>query len=140
MDNDWTEIGEKRDKSPDTWRRIYARRAVRDALAREKLENWISIKHRSSGGCLWPRIHSGDECTYDPVTKDGDVEVNDIVFCQPQPKDRYFCHLVKSKTKIYQRKDTADPAYVYWIVNGKGFENGWCHIYHIYGRMIHSKR
>ena len=76
-------------------------------------------------------MHSNDQCTYEPVTAEGDVNVDDIVFCQVQPGDRFFAHNVKAKGVW-----PATGRTYFTIANLEGRENGWCYIEHIYGRLI----
>ena len=66
-----------------------------------------------------------------PIDADVCDEVNedDIVFCQVQPGDRFFAHLVS-------RKWFEDGEWYFTISNSKGWENGWCSIKHIYGRLV----
>ena len=85
---------------------------------------------RSSGWCLWPRVRSNDQCAYEPVRAEEQVNVGDIVFCQVQPLDKFYAHNVKAKGKW-----TNGRTY-FTIANLKGRENGWCFIEHIYGRLI----
>ena len=56
------------------------------------------VCYRHSGWCMFPRIQSGDEIQYDPVTSADQVMVGDIVF-YVDPHERYpFCeHQVKDK-------------------------------------------
>ena len=80
-------------------------------------------------------MHSNDQCTYEPVTAEGDVNVDDIVFCQVQPGDRFFAHNVKAKGVW-----PATGRTYFTIANLEGRENGWCYIEHIYGRLIEVVR
>ena len=84
----------------------------------KQLQLGMPVIYRSLGWSLYPRVWPNDECTYEPVTSADDVNENDIVFCQVQPGDRFYGHLVWRK----------------WFLEGR--PNGWCSIEHIYGRLV----
>ena len=104
-------------------------REVRSQLLKAQLLARIPVCYRSSGWSLCPRVRSNDQCTYEPVTSANMVRVNDIVFCQVQPSNRFHAHLVK-------RKEWRSGGWLFIIANIKGWENGWCRIEDIYGRLI----
>ena len=106
-------------------------RAVRNEVLKENLLNGQHVSFRSSGWSLYPRVHSNDQCTYKPVTAESDVKVDNIVFCQVQPGDRFYAHNVKA---IDVWPSTGRTYFT--IANLKGRENGWCFIEHIYGKLI----
>ena len=97
-------------------------------MIREQLQAGNPVVYRSSGWSLFPRVHSNDATYYVPVTKEEDVSVGDIVFCQVEPGLRYYAHLI-SKKEWYNDK------WWYTITNIKGHRNGWADIEHIYGRL-----
>ena len=66
-------------------------------VIKEQLQFGMPVIYRSLGWSLYPRIWPNDECTYEPVTSADDVNENDIVFCQVQPGDRFYGHLVSCK-------------------------------------------
>ena len=78
---------------------------------------------------MWPRVWPHDQCTYEPVTSADQVHKEDIVFCEVQPDDRFYAHVVS-------RKWLKDGEWYFTIANLKGRSNGWCGIQHIYGRLI----
>ena len=61
------------------------------------------------------------------------IKLDDIVFCQVQPKNRFFAHKVL-KIELHGGKR------YFTIGNQKGFRNGWCEDHHIYGRLIEVVR
>ena len=71
-------------------------REERNVLIKEQLQLGKPVVYRSSGWSLWPRVWSNDLCSYDPVTSANEVRCGDIVFCQVQPGDRFFCLLYTS--------------------------------------------
>jgi hypothetical protein len=87
--------------------------------------------YRSSGWSLHPRVWPNDLTTYAPVTSADQVHEKDIVFCQVQPGDRFYAHLVKRKEWHHSREE-----WVFTISNAKGRENGWCYMRHIYGQLV----
>ena len=109
-------------------------REVRNKMIKEQLQAGTSVQYRSSGWSLWPRVHSNDLTTYDPVTSADQVREGDIVFCQVQPGDRFYAHVVKRK--ILQSYGPHHGEWEFTIANARGWENGTCHIKHIYGRLV----
>ena len=85
----------------------------------------ISQKHRHQ-----PRVYSGNRCTYTPVREVASVNVDDIVFCEVQPNDRFYAHLVSHKYW-----DDQSSCYAFTISNLAGHRNGWCYIEHIYVKL-----
>ena len=89
---------------------------------------------------MYPKIHSGDCCLFEPVYDCDSLEVGDVVFCQVQPRDRYFAHKIleigwRRMSAASASRDQAKRRY-YIIGNNKGKENGWCYDCHIYGRLV----
>jgi hypothetical protein len=121
LDVDWTLCEDRGEEMK--------RRKMRNEMIKDKLKAGRSVCYRSSGWSLYPRVHCNDQTTYDPVTSDDQVQVGDIVFCQVQPYDRFFAHLVKEK--IWR-----NAAWCFIISNIAGYVNGWCFIEHIYGRLV----
>jgi hypothetical protein len=122
LDKDWT--------LSDDWDVELQRRYQRNVMCKEQLLAGRSICYRSGGNSLWPRVQSNDLCTYAPVTAEVPIEVDDIVFCEVQPNDRFYAHLVKA-IQVGEWEDTA-----YIISNARGRENGWCYRRHIYGKLF----
>ena len=104
----------------------------RNVLIKEQLQLGKPVVYRSSGWSLWPRVWSNDLCSYDPVTSANEVRFGDIVFCQVQPGDRFFAHVVS-------RKWFENGEWYFKISNLTGRENGWCSIKHIYGRLVRAQ-
>ena len=96
-------------------------------MIRDQLQAGLSVVYRSSGWSLFPRVHSNDATYYVPVTKEEDVSVGDIVFCQVVPGLHYYAHLI-SKKEWYNDK-------WWYAITNKGHRNGWADIEHIYGRL-----
>ena len=59
------------------------------------------------------------------------IDEGDIVFCQVQPGDRFYAHLVKTK-----EFDTFREEWKFTISNIKGRENGYAYMETIYGKLI----
>ena len=106
------------------------RRQERNVLIKEQLQCGSPVCYHSSGWSLYPRVHSGDCCTFQPVNSVDQVQEDDIVFCEVQPGDRFYGHLVKRK-----EWNAKLEKWVFTISNMKGRENGWCYMEHIYGRL-----
>ena len=114
---------------PEDWATEQRLRAVRNEMIKEQLQLGKPVIFRSSGWSLYPRVWPNDQCTYEPVTSADEVQEDDIVFCQVQPGDRFYAHLVS-------RKWFQDGEWYFTISHLKGWSNGWCSIKHIYGRLI----
>jgi hypothetical protein len=117
---------------PANWGIEKSQRIERSELIKKKLQSGRPVRYRSSGNSLYPMVHSNDQTTYEPVGSEPDqVQVDDIVFCQVQPGDRFFANLVKAKwlSKL-------DGQWYFTIANYKGQEKGWCRIEHLYGRLV----
>ena len=102
---------------------------MRSDLIKKQLLEGRPVCYRSSGWSLCPRVRSNDQTTYEPVTSADQVQVDDIVFCEVQPGNRFYAHLVK-------RKEWRGVEWYFTISNAQGRENGWCRIEHIYGRLV----
>ena len=116
-------------------------REKRNKLLRKHLQNGDPVRYRSSGWSLYPRVHSGQECYYVPVTKPKEVEVNDIVFCQVMPSKKYFTHVVKRKDCQWAHESDSKQGEETWfyIANIGGHVNGYCTMKTIYGKLIRVK-
>ena len=125
LDVDWT-------RCPEDWEQELRLRKVRNEMIKEKLLAGKTVCFRSSGGSLRPRVRSNDQTTFEPVTIVEQVQVDDIVFCEVQPGDRFYAHLVKRKEFIAEWEG---GAWVFTISNIWGRENGWCTMKHIYGKL-----
>ena len=106
-------------------------RQSRNEIIKEQLLLGKPVIYRSQGWSLYPRVHANDQCTFEPVISADEVKEQDIVFCEVQPGDRFFGHLVSQKWF-----DDGDGEWYFTITNLAGWENGWCSIKHIYGRLV----
>ena len=127
LDVDWTLCPEDEEKE----KRF---REVRNEMLKEKLLEGKSVCFRSSGGSLRPRVYSNDRCTYVPVKHHSEVQLDHIVFCQPQPRGYFYAHIV-ARTWWYDDDPNDEPQYCFKIANAKGRPNGWCYMKHIYGKL-----
>ena len=94
-----------------------------------------AIRYRSSGNSMYPRIKGNDMCFYAPVENlDTNVDVDDVVFCQVQPSNHFYAHLVWKK--VYDGKE---KRWYYGIGSMQGRWNGWTTIKHIYGRFYKAE-
>ena len=121
LDVDWT-------LSEDTAKELFLR-DERNEVIKKQLQLGRPVIYRSSGWSLWPRVWPNDQCTYAPVTSADDVNMDDIVFCQVQPGNRFYGHVVSDKW--FQ-----EDKWYFTISNLKGRSNGWCTMEHIYGRLL----
>ena len=106
-------------------------------LIKANLKDGRNACYRSSGGSLWPRVHSNDQCTYEPVTRDDQVVVGDIVFCEVMrfhgDTKRFYAHRVKAKDWM---QGSMQGKYKFTIANMQGRENGFSTIDLIYGKLV----
>ena len=127
FDNDWT-------ISNDAKKEMKLRH-MRNLMIKESLVKGVGVQYQSSGNSLWPRVKSGDCCFFEPILAPQLLKVGDIVFCEVQPKGRFFAHLI-----LRMEEDGAAASArnrrIWTIGNIKGRENGWCYDRHIYGRMV----
>ena len=122
LDFDWTLHAD--------WAIESSRREERNKLVKAHLLEGKTVAFRSSGNSLYPRVWSGDSCTYQPVANAAEIQLNDVVFCEVQPGNRFFAHVVKDIDWFRGRR-------CFTIANISGRENGWCYDEHIYGKLIH---
>ena len=125
LDFDWTLHKDKKIE--------FERRAERNQLVKDALLKGKTVAFCSSGNSLNPLVFSGDRCTYAPVTEPKELRLHDIVFCQVQPGDRFYAHVIK---QIVERKGRLR----FTISNLEGSVNGHCEMEHIYGKLIHVMR
>ena len=90
FDVDWT-------LCPRDERKEQRLRDVRSKLVKDMLLQCKEVAFRSSGNSLKPRVCSKDRCMYVPVRDASEVEFDDIVLFQPQPKGYFNAHIVASK-------------------------------------------
>ena len=145
LHEDWTVVpGSNHD--PEKWARELRRREARNLLIRDKLDAGRDVWYRSSGSSMWPLVQSDDACTFRPIqavtAKGGtdtiekeasEIGVGDIVFCQVQPSQHHYAHIVLSVDDHHQ-----EPTY--WIGNIERRENGWCLREHIFGILVHVQQ
>ena len=115
-------------KKPD-WAAEQRLRRIRNNNIKAQLQEGRTVQYKSSGNSLYPHVHSNDVCMFEPVLYPETIKLNDIVFCEVQPGNRYFAHKVLD---IYR-----DSGKRYFTIgNQQGFQNGHCEDHHIHGRLI----
>ena len=122
LDVDWT--------LHEDWGIEQKRRDERNRLVKAHLLEGDTVSFRSSGNSLYPRVISGDSCTYEPIANHDLIQLGDIEFCEVQPDDRFYAHIVKRIGEFEGQR-------CFTIANISGRENGWCFDEHIYGKLIH---
>ena len=91
LNPDWTLRSDNRLTEPQLKQR-------RNDMRKEQLQSGQPAAFRYRGKSLWPLVHSGDLCEYDPVFDASDVQVGDVIFCKVYPSREYHAHLIMSKT------------------------------------------
>jgi len=94
-------------------------------MIKTKLQSGYPVAFKSGDHRLYPMIHSGDICEYDPVFEASQVEVGDIVFCQVRPSLRYLVRTIKRKIN-----DDEKEAWYFTVGNQSLWESGT-----IYGKL-----
>ena len=106
-------------------------REERNEMIRAQLARGKTVAFRQSGWSLFPRVHSNDLCSYQPVQFEHQIDTGDVVFCTVQPRGHYYAHLIKEKEWDYTRR-----GWKYCISNLAGRVNGHCFIEHVYGKLF----
>ncbi len=86
------------------WELEQWRRDRRNRLIVANLTEGLTVFYMSSGSSMWPLVQSNDACLFHPIQAvtgagfiqkaESDIDVGDIVFCQVQPSNQYYAHLV----------------------------------------------
>ena len=80
-------------------------------------------RYKEAGNSMLPLIKSNQPVMLEPVTKNTELQVNDLVFCKV--KGNYYTHkIAKIRGKQYQ------------IANNHGFVNGWVTREKIFGKVV----
>jgi len=95
-----------------------------------QLQSGQGVVVRYCGTSLRPLVHSGDLCSFTPVSRANQVEVGDIVFCQVRGGEVYQTHLIMSKTY-----DDEVEGWYFTIENPSGRHSACCWIETIYGKL-----
>ena len=93
---------------------------------------------------MWPLVQSDRGCLFHPIqavtAEDGvhaiqkkasEIGVGDIVFCQVQPSEQHYAHIVLCIEQGYYESEPR-----YWIGNIELHYNGWCRRKHIFGILV----
>ena len=87
------------------------------------------MQYKSAGNSLFPLVHANDSCLFEPVANPEELKQGDVVFCEVQPGDRFFAHLIhKIEWEAWFR--------VFTIGDIDGNVNGHCFDEKIYGRLV----
>ena len=105
-------------------------------MMQETLLQGHPIQFKTGGRSLEPLVYSGDICFIWPLQPGiTQIKPGDIVFCQVQPRQTYYVHLVWSVSNYRTKTGTERTCYL--IGNNKQGEgkkyNGYCYREHIYG-------
>ena len=104
-------------------------------MLKKQLQSGYAVQFQAAGFSLFPRVHNGDCCLFEPTTSASVLRVGDLVFCEVQPGHDF------SAQEVIDMYDDRDKRSKKWrcryILGGPNdTESGWCHIEHIYGRLI----
>ena len=132
---DWDKAEDEAD-----WAEVKRLRWVRDSMIKEKLKRGKTVQYRSGGSSLYPRVHSGDTCMFEPVTSPSDLELGHIVFCQVQPGGRYHANTILRIDGHTAESAQCGTKAAYTIGTQKGRGHGWYYREHIHGKLIEVSR
>ena len=116
-------------------------------MIQASLDAGRSVFYKSTGSSMWPLVQSEDACTFHPIqavtAKGGkfsiqkeasEIEVGDIVFCQVQPSQLFYAHIVHKVERKVERMYVHRPKYS--IGNIQGRIDGLCYREHIFGILV----
>ena len=113
---------------------------MRFGMMREMLLNGKTVQMVSGGDSLAPLVEPYEPCVFAPASGK-QIKKNDIVFCQVQPGDRWYCHLV---WQVDEDRSSGFPKEKFHIGNNRtGLAkrcNGYCFREHVYGILIKTAR
>ena len=135
-DNDWTIS-----RANGGWNKEWQLRWDRNVMIKAMLKQGRSVQYKSSGNSLWPWVHSGDCCIFEPAFDCATlIAKHDVVFCEVQPGNRFFAHIILrieyEDTSSSSAASAQTPRRTFYIGNMSEHENGWCYDEHMYGRLI----
>ena len=127
------------------WDEEYKERYLRNVMCKTQLQKGWKVEYKSGGNSLSPRVKWNETCLFEPVVDTDKLKVNDIVFCEVQPGNRFFAHLILDielvnrdfpRTAASARKRRTELRRKFIIGNNKGIINGHCFDEHIYGLLV----
>jgi len=98
-------------------------------MCKKQLQEGTHVQYKSGGNSLYPVVHANDSCLFEPVANPEELKVNDIVFCEVQPGDRFFAHLIHKIEWV-----AGFRCFAIGDIDGNG--DGHCFNEHIYGRLV----
>ena len=131
MEHDVNDIG----GLTESWGDEQQRRWHRNSMCKKQLQEGTHVQYKSGGNSLYPFVHANDSCLFEPVVNPDELKVNDIVFCEVQPGDRFFAHLIH-KIEWVTWDNPLDFRRRFTIGDIGGHVDGYCFDEHIYGRLV----
>ena len=107
-------------------------------MIKSELLDGRSVKYVSTGHVLYPVIHPGDECMFDPVHSLDTLSIGDIVVCEVQFGKICVNHIVNMYMGGYYWNPKAHKhvSRYFFIGTRDGYVDGWAHEHQIYGRLV----
>ena len=123
-------------------------RLQRNEMIKRYLQDGIAVQYRQTGDSLYPFVHSGDSCLFEPVFDCGTLKKLDIVFCQVEPDDHYYAHeIIDIELQCIRDPSAGSARHPSWkrvrkfiIGNNKGHCNGTASDHTVYGRLVEVVR
>ena len=125
---DWTDV-----EDMATWRWLLEKR---HRMSKELLTQGKIVKLTSKGKSLEPLMYSGATFELRPMGGGYTVKPGDIVFCEVQPGNRHYIHLVWYIEEHLDRKYDVWKKKYHIGNNKEGTKsnyNGWCYADKIFG-------
>ena len=128
------------DNAPAWYERVRMMHA-RNLVIKEQLQRGNPVQFRVWGLSMYPLVHKGDCCLFEPVVYVSRLRIGDIIFCQLDIGSRFFAHKISGITIPAASAPTAEDedfrtgeTYTISAQNGKCV--GFCKGHTIYGRLV----
>ena len=114
---------------------------ARNLAIKDLLQEGNPVQFRVWGLSMYPLVHKGDCCLFEPVVYVSKLRIGDIIFCQLDIGSRFFAHKISGITIPAASAPTAEDenfrtgeTYTISAPNGKCV--GYCKGHTIYGRLV----
>ena len=126
------------DNAPAWFERVRMMHA-RSLVIKEQLQMGNPVQFRVWGQGMYPRVHKGDCCIFEPVVCLATLQVGDIVFCQLEQEGKLCAHeisYVPKQSAASAQDDVFDGWLTFHISTQYGKWIGTCLGNNIYGRLV----
>ena len=114
---------------------------ARNLVIKDRLQDGNPVQFRVWGQGMYPRVHKGDCCIFEPVVCLSTLRVGDIVFCQLEPQGKYCAHMIngvpkQSAASAQYTDDDLDGWLTFHISTQHAKRVGKCYGHNIYGLLV----